>query len=1232
MQDRWQIWVDRGGTFTDLVGRDPAGTFHTRKLLSEAPHRRHDAVVQGIADLLDLAADDPGLADRLAEVKLGTTVTTNALLEHKGEPTVLLITDGLNDALQIGDQTRPDIFALHVVRPHMLYERVIGVPERMAADGNAVVPLDPAPVEAALRQAFTDGYRSVAIVLMHADRYPDHERQVRDLARRLGFPWVTASHERVPIPRLIPRGDTTVLDAYLSPVLRRYVDRLMAALPGTPMRFMQSHGGLTTGEHFFGKDSLVSGPAGGVVGAARTSARAGFNRIIGFDMGGTSTDVTRCDGHLDRIYDTTLAGVRIRTPMLAIHTVAAGGGSIIRFDGQRLRVGPESAGALPGPAAYGNGGPLTVTDANLQLGRLQPAYFPAVFGTAGDAPLDSAIVAARFTALAETINQGQAGTNSPEAVSKLPEAATMTPEAVAAGALTIAVAQMAAAIRRISLEQGYDVTTYALCAFGAAAGQHACQVAETLGITTVVLHPFAGVLSAFGMGLADQRQLAEQGMEKPLDDEALQVVQMTGRALADDGRNTLIAQDVPADRIRSEQRLRLRYAGTDHALAIEGAGDEAGPWREAFETAHRQLYGFTLPGQAVTIESLVVETIGEHPLPDLPVLPPASGALSADTTVRLYAADRWQDAPVYRREALRPGHTVSGPALIVSATDTAVVEPGWLAVVRPTHHLVLTQDPAGRVPTVDRGTAADPVRLTIFNQRFRAIAEQMGVTLQQTSHSVNIKERLDFSCALFNAAGDLIANAPHIPVHLGSMGDSVRAILDLGPDALQPGDAWVINNPYAGGTHLPDITVVSPVFDRMGLLRFVVASRGHHADVGGITPGSMPPHSHTIADEGILFDRFRVMRDGQFDESGLRAKLAEGPWPARKPDQNVADLAAQIAANTQGASELLRLADDVGMATVEAYMGHVLDAGEQAVRQAIRRLTGERTQAGESLETSRAVPMDDGSVIAVRIALDPVSGGAEIDFTGTSPQRPSNLNAPVAVCRAVVLYVFRTLVADDIPLNAGCLRPLTLTIPAGSMVNPAPPAAVVAGNVETSQVIADALYGALGVLAASQGTMNNVTFGTGQYQYYETLCGGTGAGPDFDGADAVHSHMTNSRLTDPEILETRYPVRVETFRIRKGSGGAGRQRGGDGAIRRLRLLAPMTVSVLTNNRRVAPFGLAGGGDGLCGVNRLERADGTVESLGSSATVDTAVGDALDIETPGGGGFGVAIDPPGRDRA
>jgi 5-oxoprolinase (ATP-hydrolysing) len=1209
MQDRWQIWVDRGGTFTDLVGRDPAGAFHTRKLLSEAPNRRHDAVVQGIADLVGLPADDPGLADRLAEVKLGTTVTTNALLERKGEPTVLLITDGLNDALQIGDQTRPDIFALRIVRPQLLYERVIGVPERMAADGTVVVPLDPAPVEAALRQAFTDGYRSVAIVLMHADRYPGHERQVRDLARSLGFPWVTASHERVPITRLIPRGDTTVLDAYLSPVLRRYVDRLTAALPRTPMRFMQSHGGLTDGAHFHGKDSLLSGPAGGVVGAARTSARAGFARIIGFDMGGTSTDVARCDGPLDRIYDTTLAGVRIRTPMLAIHTVAAGGGSIIRFDGQRLRVGPESAGALPGPAAYGNGGPLTITDANLRLGRLQPAYFPAVFGPTGDAPLDAAVVQAGFADLAGTISRQQA--------------VAMGPEEVAAGALAIAVAQMAAAIRRISLEQGYDVATYALCAFGAAAGQHACQVAATLGITTVVLHPFAGVLSAFGMGLADQRHLAEHGVEKPLSDETLEALQATGLGLADAGRDALIAQDVPADRIRSETRLRLRYAGSDHALAVEGLGHEAGRWRAAFENAHRQLYGFILPGQAVTIESLVVETIGEHPLPDLPVLPAATGALVPAATVPLYAADGWRDSPVYRREALRPGHGVSGPALIVSATDTVVVEPGWHADVRPTHHLVLSQAPAHRLPPADGDTAADPVRLTIFNQRFRAIAEQMGVTLQQTSHSVNIKERLDFSCALFNADGDLIANAPHIPVHLGSMGDSVRAILDLGPDALQPGDAWVINNPFAGGTHLPDITVVSPVFDRMGILRFVVASRGHHADVGGITPGSMPPDSRTIADEGILFDRFRVMRGGQFDETGLLAKLAEGPWPARKPDQNVADLQAQIAANTQGARELLRLADDVGMATVQAYMGHVLDTGEQAVRQAIRRLAGERAQAGEILESRREVPMDDGSVIAVRIALDPLSGGAEIDFTGTSPQRPSNLNAPVAVCRAVVLYVFRTLVADDIPLNAGCLRPLALTIPAGSMVNPAPPAAVVAGNVETSQVIADALYGALGVLAASQGTMNNVTFGTGQYQYYETLCGGTGAGPAFDGADAVHSHMTNSRLTDPEVLETRYPVRVETFRIRKGSGGTGRQRGGDGVIRRLRLLAPMTVSVLTNRRRVAPFGLAGGGDGLCGANRIERAGGGIETLGSSATVETAAGDALVIETPGGGGFGSA---------
>lgn len=1205
---QWRIWVDRGGTFTDLVAHGPDGRFVTRKVLSENPRRYPDAVLHGIRACLGLSDDAPIPAAALAAMTLGTTVTTNALLEHKGEPTVLVITAGLEDALAIGDQTRPDIFARHIVRPQRLYERVVGVPERMAADGSVIVPLDGETVARGFQQAYADGFRAVAIVLLHGDRYPEHERQVAAIARQVGFPWVTVSHERVPMMRLIPRGDTTVLDSYLSPVLRRYVDRLVAVLPDTPLRFMQSHGGLTAAAHFHGKDSLLSGPAGGVVGAARTSQQAGFRRIIAFDMGGTSTDVCRFDGHYDRQFDAVIAGCRVRTPMLAVHTVAAGGGSIVRFDGQRLRVGPESAGAYPGPAAYRHGGPLTVTDANVFLGRLQPAFFPAVFGSDGQQALDTAAVTAGFTALADAITTA-GGTS-------------MVPEAVAAGAVAIAVAQMAAAIRRISLEQGYDVTDYALCAFGAAAGQHACQVADALEMATIVLHPFAGVLSAFGMGLADERHLAEYGVERPLAPALVSDLAGVARDLAAAGRQALIEQGVPVDRLRVETHWRLRYGGADHALTVAGPHRDVAAWQAAFEARHRQLYGFILPEQPIVVESLLVETVGEQPMPEWPPLPSATAALEPRTTVPLYAGDRWQDVPVFDREAVRPGHTIVGPALVVEPTGTIVVEPGWQATVRPTGHLIL-QRAEGRTgrPTLTDDTTVDPVRLTIFNQRFRAIADQMGVTLQQTSHSVNIKERLDFSCALFDAAGNLIANAPHIPVHLGSMGDSVRCVLDLGPEGLHPGDAYVINNPYAGGTHLPDLTVVSPVFDATGTLRFVIASRGHHADIGGITPGSMPATSTTIADEGILFDRFQVMRAGQFEEAALRAKLAEGPWPARRPDQNVADLQAQVAANTRGASELRQLAAEVGMATVTAYMGHVLDAGEAAVRAAIRRLAAERVASGHPLESRIAVPMDDGSQIVVRLALDPVSGGAVVDFTGTSPQRPSNLNAPAAVCRAVVLYVFRTLVDDDIPLNGGCLRPLTLIIPEGSLVNPVAPAAVVAGNVETSQVIADALYGALGVLAASQGTMNNVTFGTGQYQYYETLCGGSGAGPGFAGADAVHSHMTNSRLTDPEVLETRYPVRVETFRIRRRSGGRGRWRGGDGAVRRLRFLAPVSVSVLTNRRRVAPFGLAGGGDALPGINRVERADGSHEGLGSTATLTLGAGDALVIETPGGGGFG-----------
>ena len=1214
----WQFWIDRGGTFTDVVARRPDGSLVAHKLLSEHPERYDDAVVQGLRDLLGLAAGDPLPIASIAEVKLGTTVATNALLERRGERTALLITEGFTDALRIGDQSRPDIFARRIVRPEQLYERVIGVRERVAVDGTVLRPLDLAQAEHDLREAHAAGIRAIAIVLLHAHHHPKHEHQLGALADRLGFTHVALSHAVVPAIKLVARGETTVLEAYVSPVLQHYVRRLEAALQGTRLLFMQSHGGLTDAAHFHGKDSLLSGPAGGVVGAARTSAMAGYRRIIGFDMGGTSTDVCRLDGEggYERIYETRIAGIRVRVPMLAVHTVAAGGGSILAFDGQQLRVGPASAGANPGPACYRHGGPLTVTDANVMVGRIQARFFPAVFGPAGDAPLDDMAVRQGFEALARTVT-GTTGR-------------PVAPEALASGFLDVANAHMAGAIRRISLEQGYDVSRYALCAFGAAAGQHACRLAEALGIRTILLHPFAGVLSAFGMGLADQRALFERGLDLPLTPDCLPAVQAAINPLGAQAQHALQEQGLAVEQIRLELRLRLKYAGSDSALTVPAVLRDPAAWLETFEAAHRQAYGFALPDQTVVIESVEAEAIGSHPVPALPDLPSAEHPVpSPMAEVRLFTGGAWQTAPVFDRQGLAAGHQITGPAMVVEPTGTVIIEPGWQAVVHPQHHLILT--PTAVLPQSDDACRddriVDPVRLAIFNHRFQAIAEHMGITLQQTSHSVNIKERLDFSCALFDATGNLIANAPHIPVHLGSMGDSVQRILALGPTHVRPGTAYVINDPYHGGTHLPDITVVTPVFDAKGSLLFVTASRGHHADVGGSTPGSMPPDSTSIADEGILFDGFPLVVDGVLREAAVRAHLLGGPWPARNPDQNVADLKAQLAANTRGATDLMAICAEFGQETVVAYMRHVQDNAERAVRQVIAALIRDRRAHGQALTSTMTVPMDDGCVIRVAVTLDPDRHSATIDFAGTSPQQPTNFNAPAAIARAVVMYVFRTLVDETLPLNAGCLAPIAIRMPEASLVNPSPPAAVVAGNVETSQAIADALYGALGVMAASQGTMNNLTFGTDQYQYYETLCGGTGAGPDYDGASGVHSHMTNSRLTDPEVLESRFPVRLQAFGLRTGSGGAGRHRGGDGVVRRIEMLAPMTAAIVSNRRRVAPFGLAGGADGLPGINRIERADGTQEVLGSTVRLAMAPGDVLVIETPGGGGFGAVDERP-----
>ncbi len=1217
---RWQFWIDRGGTFTDIVARKPDGTLVTHKLLSDNPERYRDAAVAGIRQLLDLAPDQPVPAERVASVRMGTTVATNALLERKGEPVVLVTTAGLGDALQIGYQNRPQLFARAIVRPERLYRRVIEAGERLAADGEVVQPLDLDALHAGLQQALADGFHSVAIVLLHAWRNPAHEQAAAQVARKLGFAQVSVSHEVNPLIKLIGRGDTTVMDAYLSPILARYVQQVASQMPGVPLYFMQSSGGLAQAEAFAGKDAILSGPAGGIVGMARTAQLAGHDRVIGFDMGGTSTDVSHFAGEFERVFDTEVAGVRVRTPMLSIHTVAAGGGSCLGFDGARLRVGPESAGANPGPACYRRGGPLTVTDANVLLGRLPVDEFPAVFGAKGDQPLDQEAVQAAFSDLARQVAQATG--------------LQRTPEALAAGFLEIAVGAMANAIKRISVARGYDVTGYVLQCFGGAGGQHACQVAEALGMQKVLVHPLAGVLSAYGMGLAEQSVMREATVNLPLRDALAQWPERI-EALAADARSALARQDVQHDDITVTVLLHVRYEGTDTALLVPWGSDN--DVTAAFEAAWRQRFAFLMPGRGLVIEAVSVEASGGGNA--APEQASAQEGLAAPPLrhTRMVVHGAWRDVPVFRREALAVAQRVSGPAIIAEQNATTVVDAGWTAEVTPLRHLELVRaapvptagddaaarsasatslavaDPAGASASGPEGTP-DPVRLEVFNNLFMNIAEQMGLQLQNTAVSVNIKERLDFSCAVFDRHGDLVANAPHVPVHLGSMSESVRDVIARHGNQLKPGDVFVLNNPYAGGTHLPDVTVITPVFSDSGeQVLFYVGSRGHHADIGGISPGSMPPFSRTLEDEGVCLDNLRLIDGGQFCEEALRAALAAGPHPARNIDQNLADLLAQVAANEKGVQELRRMVRQFGLGTVQTYMIHVQNNAEAAVRRAIAGLRDGHFR----------LELDNHAVIQVSVAVNAEAGSAVLDFTGTSPQQPNNFNAPRAVTLATVLYVFRTLVDDDIPLNAGCLKPLQIVLPEASLLNPVYPAAVVAGNVETSSAVANALFGALGVMASAQCTMNNFTFGNATYQYYETVAGGTGAGPDFDGASAVQSHMTNSRLTDPEILEARFPVRLETFAVRRGSGGAGRHRGGDGVLRRIRFLVPMSAAILSNNRRTRPFGLEGGEPGAAGSNAVERADGRTETLEHIDSRELDAGDIFVLATPGGGGFGKA---------
>jgi 5-oxoprolinase (ATP-hydrolysing) len=1225
----WRFWIDRGGTFTDIVAERPDGEVLVKKLLSENPERYRDAAVQGIREFLKVS-DGPIPPGLIAEVKMGTTVATNALLERKGERTLLAITRGFKDALRIGYQNRPKLFDRRIVLPTMLYEQAVEIDERVTAEGEILTPLDEAQARAALQAAFDAGIRAVAIVFMHAYRHPAHEARAAEIAREVGFTQVSTSHETAALMKLVGRGDTTVADAYLSPILRRYVDRVACELgPDVPLSFMQSSGGLIAADRFQGKDSILSGPAGGIVGMARTAETAGFDHVIGFDMGGTSTDVSHYAGAYERSFETTVAGVRLRAPMMNIHTVAAGGGSICRFDGARFRVGPQSAGADPGPASYRRGGPLTVTDCNVMVGKLQPEVFPSVFGPNGDQPLDAEAVREKFAALADEVEA---------AIGK-----RLTPQAIAEGFLAIAVDNMANAIKQVSVARGYDVTQYVLACFGGAGGQHACLVAEALGMTRIMIHPLAGVLSAYGMGLADARLLKQRTLEAPLDAALLERADALLAELTKTGEAELTAQGVAADRIRAEPRLHLKYRGSDTALEIPYGPLEA--MRAAFDAAYRRRFAFAMPETPLVAESLSVELIGASEGADAEVAPPLARALGAPVrTVDGYMAGEMRRTPVYDRAKLAPEQAIQGPAIIFDAASTTVIEPGWSVILTARGDLILNKDnqtplipaKAGTQPShllrqVHLGprvrgderegcvftsenteTEPDPIRLEIFNNLFMSVAEQMGVALQKTAYSVNIKERLDFSCALFDPSGALIANAPHMPVHLGSMGDSVRAALTVNP---RPGDVIGLNNPYNGGTHLPDVTVVMPVFDDAGArLLFTVAARGHHADIGGTTPGSMPSNSTTLEEEGVLIDNFLLVSGGQFREAEFRALLASGPWPVRNPDQNLGDIKAQVAACARGAEELKRLMGVFGEDVVLAYMGHVRANAAASVRRMLATLPDGRFRW----------EADGGWAVEVAITVDREAGRAKIDFTGTSAQQPTNFNAPASICRAATLYVIRTLLDDDIPMNDGCLEPIDLIIPEGSMLKPRPPAAVVAGNVETSQVMTDALYGATGRLAAAQGTMNNFTFGDATRQYYETICGGSGAGPGFDGTSAVQTHMTNSRLTDPEVLEFRYPVILEDFRIREGSGGEGQWRGGDGVVRRIRFREPMTASLLANRRRVAPFGLEGGGPGALGKGRVERADGEVIELAATAEVQVGPGDVFVIETPGGGGVGAPM--------
>jgi 5-oxoprolinase (ATP-hydrolysing) len=1196
----WDFWIDRGGTFTDVVGTKPDGTLVAHKLLSENPEAYDDAAVQGIRDLLGLKDGEPIPHGKVGAVKMGTTVATNALLERKGERTLLLITRGFRDALKIGYQERPKIFAKEIIKPELVYSEVVEVEERVRADGTVERPLDLAGVRRELERAKAAGINAIAIVFMHAYSHPAHEQAVAKVARDMGFAQVSVSHETSPLIKLVGRGDTTVVDAYLSPILRRYMAHVDHALDakhsGARLMFMMSSGGLTAAELFQGKDAILSGPAGGVVSMAQTGHEAGFDRLIGFDMGGTSTDVSHYDGEYERAFETEVAGVRMRAPMMLIHTVAAGGGSILHYDGARFRVGPDSAGANPGPKCYRRGGPLAVTDANVMVGKLIPDFFPKIFGPNQNESLDGKSVRHDFNNLAQKVT--------------LMGRKHMSGEAIADGFIKIAVENMANAIKKISVQRGYDVTRYALNCFGGAGGQHACLVADALGMTRVLIHPFSSLLSAYGMGLADIRATRQQAIEQPFGAKSLAVLKRIGGKLVNDVKAEVAGQGVPAGKIRLITRAHIRYAGTDTALIVDAG--TLPKMKSSFEKAHKARFGFIDRSKQLMIEAVSVEAVGGGARFTEKKAKIRRGKLPKPARkTKFFSAGKWHNASIFTRDQLARGARVPGPAIVIEPHQTIVVEAGWRADITAKDHLLLTRAvPLERTHAI--GTKADPVMLEIFNNLFMSIAEQMGVSLQNTAYSVNIKERLDFSCAVFAHDGTLVANAPHMPVHLGSMDRSVETVIRDNKGKIRPGDVYAINAPYNGGTHLPDITVCTPVFDdRKRRILFWVASRGHHADVGGISPGSMSPNATTIEQEGVLFDNFKLVDRGRFREKELMAALMGAKYPARNPIQNINDIKAQIAANEKGVAELRKMVAYFTLPVVKAYMQHVQDNAAESVRRVIDRLH----------DSEFSYEMDQGTVIKVRITVDKKRREATVDFTGTSPQQPTNFNAPEPVTRAAVLYVFRVMVDDDIPMNAGCLRPINIVIPKRSLLSPEYPAAVVAGNVETSQAVTNCLFGALGALACAQGTMNNLNFGNKTYQYYETICSGSPAGPGFNGTDAVHTHMTNTRLTDPEVLEFRYPVVLEDFHIRKGSGGKGKWHAGDGIRRTIRFLEEMECTILSGHRRVPPFGLAGGESGQVGQNSVRRKDGTVEKLqGCDATV-IAADEAVIIQTPTAGGYG-----------